>query len=66
MPAETTTGWITIQDAAEQFQCSTKTVRRWITQGRIVAKRFGPKLIRVSTTSLDTFGRSLNFGGASE
>ena len=51
--------WVTIRDAAERCQCSTKTIRRWITQGHIEAERFGPRLIRVSTASLDTFGRSL-------
>ena len=66
MRPDSTNGWVTIQDAAERCQCSTKTMRRWITQGRIDAKRFGPRLIRVSTLSLDTFGRSLNFVGASE
>lgn len=51
--------WVTIRDAAEHYQCSTKTIRRWITQGLIDAQRVGPRLIRVSTASLDALGRTL-------
>ena len=58
--SKTPVQWVSIRDAAEQLQCSTKTVRRWITQGRIEAKRFGPKLIRVNVASLDNLGDSLN------
>jgi excisionase family DNA binding protein len=52
--------WVTIKDAAEQLQCSTKTIRRWITEGRLDAKRFGPRLIRVDMASMDRLGNSLN------
>ena len=53
--------WVTIKDAAEYCQCSTKTIRRWITLGHIEAQRFGPRLIRVNTASLDNLGRSLSY-----
>lgn len=55
--------WGTIQNAAERFQFSTKTIRRWITQNRIEAKRFGPRLIRVNLNSVESMGRSLQYGG---
>ena len=59
--------WGTIQDAADRWKVSTKTIRRYITQGLVQAERFGPRLIRVNLTSLEQVGRSLQYaGGASE
>ena len=46
-------GWGTIQDAANHYKVSTKTIRRYITGGMVEAKRFGPRLIRVNLASLD-------------
>jgi excisionase family DNA binding protein len=63
MHAVPATGWATIQEAAARFQCSTKTIRRWIEQERIDAKRFGPRLIRVSVSSLDSLGAGLGAAG---
>lgn len=59
------TVWSTIQQSADHYQVSTKTIRRWITDGRIEAKRVGPRLIRVDLNSLDTLGRSLQYREAS-
>jgi excisionase family DNA binding protein len=57
----------TVQEAADLLKVSTKTIRRYITQGLIQAERIGPRLIRVNLTSLDQLGRSLQYvGGASE
>lgn len=55
--------WGTIQQAADRKQVSVKTIRRYITQGLIVAERFGPRLIRVNFSSLDALGRSLQYVG---
>ncbi len=55
--------WGTIQDAADLYKVSTKTIRRYITQGLIQAERFGPRLIRVNLTSLEAVGRPLQLGG---
>jgi excisionase family DNA binding protein len=55
--------WPTIQQAAEQFQTSTKTVRRRISDGTLVACRFGPRLIRVDPESLSAWGRPLQYIG---
>jgi excisionase family DNA binding protein len=38
---------ISIQDVAEQFGVSPRTVRRYIASGRLTAYRVGPRLIRV-------------------
>lgn len=52
----------TVQDAAEYFGVSTRTVRRWLNSGRISGYRVGPTLIRVDLDSLDSAVRP--YGGA--
>ncbi|MEZ0355506.1 excisionase family DNA-binding protein [Mycobacterium sp. SA01] len=37
----------TIKEAADQYQISETTVRRYIAEGRITAHRVGPRLIRI-------------------
>jgi len=51
----------TIAQAAEHANVSTKTIRRWITQGLIEAERVGPRLIRVNLASLDRLGTPLQY-----
>jgi len=55
--------WGTVQEAADRYKVSAKTIRRMITRGSIEAKRFGPRLIRVNLVSLDDAGRSLQYAG---
>ena len=38
---------ITINEVAEQFDVSTRTVRRYIASGRLTAWRVGPRMIRL-------------------
>jgi excisionase family DNA binding protein len=47
------TGYLTLQEAAEQLRCSTKTVRRYVACGRLTAYRVGPTMLRVSAEQLD-------------
>lgn len=54
--------WVPIQEAADEFAVSTKTIRRWISAGDLEARRFGPRLIRVRMSSLQSAGRPV--GGA--
>ncbi len=42
----------TISQTAEYFGVDAKTVRRWISQGRLTAYRLGPRLIRVDRESI--------------
>ena len=51
--------WGTLQEAAARRTVSVRTMRRYITQGLVQAERFGPRLIRVNLTSLNTAGRAL-------
>ena len=60
------TEWVTIQQAADRYQVSTKTVRRYITRGLIEAERFGPRLIRVDLNSLEDVGTPLQYAGGEQ
>jgi hypothetical protein len=41
-------GWLSVAAVAARFDIDERTVRRWISAGYVHARRFGPKLIRVS------------------
>lgn len=45
--------YISVQQAADRAAVSTKTVRRWIATGDLVAYRHGPRLIRIRLDDLD-------------
>ncbi len=47
---------MTIPEVAEYLQVSTKTVRRWIESGDLIAHRFGRQW-RISQADPDTFIR---------
>lgn len=42
---------LTIAESAEHYNVSTKTIRRRIADGTLVAYRTGPRLIRVDVTA---------------
>ena len=44
---------VNLQDAADRAGVSTRTIRRWIADGRLVAYRVGPKVIRVDLDQLE-------------
>lgn len=56
--------WVTIPDAAEHLGVSVKTIRRRISDGSLVAKRFGPRLIRVDLAAVDALGTPLTIARA--
>lgn len=61
------TTWASLQEAAEYWGVSVKTIRRYIAAGMIDARRVGPRSIRVELESLDALGTPLQYtGGASE
>ena len=48
--------WFTVQETADIFRCSVKTIRSWIANGTLEGLRFGPTLIRVSSSSIKALG----------
>lgn len=61
-PAQHARRWGTIDDAAAEATCSTKTIRRLISAGVVYAERISPRRIRVD---LDTVaGRPLTVKAA--
>lgn len=50
---------LTVAEAAERLQVSTKTVRRYIGAGRLVAYRVGPTLIRLNPAEVDDLPRRI-------
>ncbi len=46
-----------IQESAAYLGVDPKTIRRWISQGRITAHRIGPRLIRIERDSLLNLAR---------
>ncbi|MBJ7340638.1 helix-turn-helix domain-containing protein [Mycolicibacterium sp.] len=38
---------VTISQVAEQYELSTRTIRRYIAEGRLTAYRIGPRVIRL-------------------
>ena len=48
-----------IPDAADEYGVHHQTIRRWISAGRIVGYRFGPRMLRVDLDELDALLRPL-------
>ncbi|MGP4058501.1 helix-turn-helix domain-containing protein [Mycobacterium sp. 4D054] len=48
---------VSIQHAADHLGVDPRTVRRYIAQGRLKARRIGPRLIRIERGSLENLGR---------
>ena len=55
-PAHTLPNLLTIEQTAKVLQVSSKTVRRWIDTGDLIAHRLGRQW-RISETDLQTFIR---------
>lgn len=53
-----------IPAAAESADVSTKTIRRWIAQGRIGGYRVGPRLIKVDLNELEASFQPVGGGAA--
>ena len=55
-PAPTLPNLLTIEQTAKVLQVSTKTIRRWIDTGDLIAHRFGRQW-RISAADLQSFIR---------
>ena len=50
---------LTIADAAARMAVDPKTIRRWISDGTLPARRVGKRLIRIRPADLDGLGTPL-------
>lgn len=51
-------GYLSIKQASHYLSCSTKTIRRHISEGKLPAKKISNKLYRVKKSDLDQLGTS--------
>ncbi|MDN4639693.1 helix-turn-helix domain-containing protein [Agreia sp. PsM10] len=51
----------TLQEGAEIGGVTKQTMRRYISDGKVEAYRFGPRLIRVNLDSVRALGRPLQY-----
>jgi excisionase family DNA binding protein len=54
---------VSMQQAADDFNVSTRTIRRYIASGRLRASRMGPRVIRIDVDDLATLFKPVG-GGA--
>lgn len=48
-----------ISDAATYADLSTRTIRRYIAEGRLTGYRVGPRLVKIDLAELDTLARPI-------
>ncbi len=49
----------TIAEAADYIRCTTRTVRRMVSRGDLVAVRIGPRMLRVDLNQIDALAREI-------
>lgn len=50
---------VSIAVAAEEYDVCTRTIRRWLADGRITGYRVGPRLIKLDANELDVIMRPI-------
>jgi excisionase family DNA binding protein len=55
--------WDPVPDAATYARVSSRTIRRWIADGKLPARRVGPRLLQVNRAELDKLIRPVPAGG---
>jgi excisionase family DNA binding protein len=48
-----------VNDAAEVLGCNPKTIRRYISDGRLTGYRVGPRLVRIDLNEVDSLLRPI-------
>jgi excisionase family DNA binding protein len=56
--------WVTMREAAAMLNVNPKTIRRWADRGVLIARRFGPRLVRIERASLEDAGERLGWNHA--
>lgn len=64
MSSTATSSKITIDEAAEEWGCSNRTIRRMIARGTVPGYRVGPRLLRVDRDELAQAMRVVPTGSA--
>jgi excisionase family DNA binding protein len=52
-----------VQEVADTYGVSQKTVRNWIKEGKLEARRIGGRLIRIESRSLDALNEPVHYRG---
>ena len=55
--------YLTIQEVAQLYAVSERTVRNWIYEGKLEARRVGGRVIRIESRSLDSLTEPVQFQG---
>jgi excisionase family DNA binding protein len=55
--------YLSIREVAEIYAVSQKTVRNWIAEGKLEARRIGPRLIRIEAGSLHLLSEPVQYRG---
>jgi excisionase family DNA binding protein len=55
--------YLTIQEVAQLYAVSERTVRNWISEGKLEARRIGGRLIRIESRSLDFLSEPVQYRG---
>lgn len=58
------TVYVSPHEAGQHLHVTSRTIRRWIAEGRLPARRFGPRTIRIRVEDLDALGHDVPAGGA--
>ncbi len=66
MPASARRKLISVEAAAERLNIHSKTIRRYIAEGRITGYRVGGKLVRVAEADVDALIRPIPAAPASQ
>lgn len=55
--------YLTVTEVAELYGVSEKTVRNWISEGKLEARRIGPRIIRIEAGSLHMLSEPVQYRG---
>lgn len=56
---------LSVDQAADALGCTSRTIRRYISDGRLTGYRVGPRLIRIDAAELDRLLRPIPTAGRS-
>jgi excisionase family DNA binding protein len=63
--AHPTPRWGTMNQAAEEYGVSRRTIQRWLADGTLVGRRIGKAAVRVRLDDIGDLGKPITFLAAS-